>query len=353
MNTSRSWTGRTRFLAACRGEETDRPPAWMMRQAGRSLPEYRKRKGDRPFHELVRDPEAAAEITLQPVRRFGWDAAVIFSDIFVVAEALGIAYRLEEGRGVRVDFDLERDLDRLRPGEAPPRFDFTPRAVRLVREAVGNRTAVLGFAAAPWTLAAFLLEGGSARDPRRARAAAHAADPRLERLLALLTETTAAFLRAQVAAGADAVQLFDTLGGLLPSALFPRWSGRWIRRIAETLPPGVPLIYFRRGAPLSPAEAAELGAKVLSVDWTVDLRAYADALGPAFAVQGNLDPALLAAEPAVAARAARDLLAAMRGRGGYIFNLGHGVPPDARLDTLHAVAETVTGPAAAERGAVP
>ena len=334
------FTPRERFLRACRNESTDRPPIWMMRQAGRSLPEYRKLKAERSFTQLVRAPETAAEITLQPLRRFGFDAAIVFSDILVTAEALGAPYELLEPGGIRIDFDFARDLARLEPGGAADRLSYAAETARRVRKALGDERALIGFAGSPWTVAAFMLEGGSFREPLRALAALYAEPARCEALLEKLTLVTIEHLRAQIAAGADAIQLFDTLGGALPPGLYRRFSGQWMERIVRELPEKTPVIVFAKGVSIDRLEPERIGARVVGADRNVRLRALADRL-PKLAVQGNLDPALLLAPPEIAGNAAKRLLDEMRGRNGFIFNLAHGVPPDARLESIEAVAETV------------
>ena len=329
---------RARFLQACRVESVDRPPIWMMRQAGRSLPEYRALKEGRSFTELVQDPALAAEISLQPIRRFGYDAAIVFSDILVIAQALGAPYELRESGGIRIDFDPFRPLpSSLSENPAP----YTVEAIALLRKELGAERALIGFAGAPWTLASFMLEGGSSPDNLRSRCFPAEHPKRFAELMEKIVEQTIYYLRAQMEAGADALQLFDSQGGTLPPHLYWDCSGRWIKQIIQALPPAVPLLLFARNVHPQSARLAELGARVLSVSHTMDLRAYADSIPGSIAVQGNLDPALLLASPEVAAAQTRRILETMEGRNGFIFNLGHGVPANARLETIEAVVRTV------------
>lgn len=336
-------TARARFLAACACRPVDRPPVWLMRQAGRCLPEYRALKARHSFLELVRTPALAAEVTLQPIRRFSFDAAIIFSDILVIAEALGQPYEFTEGEGIRMVQTLEYgyQVDRLDPHAVAERLEYVMAALRLVRAELGETTALLGFAGAPWTLANFMLEGGSAPTFTRALDL-YRENPRLYgRLAEKLALGIVEFLKGQRATGADALQLFDTLAGTAPAADFDELSGRWLRDILTELRDVAPVILFAKGVHDRWPALGSWGARVLGVDASVPLRTVADQLPPTVAVQGNLDPALLLGEPADVARATQELLDSMRGRPGHIVNLGHGVPPEARLDCIAALVETV------------
>jgi uroporphyrinogen decarboxylase len=336
-------TARKRFLAACRCEPLDRPPVWLMRQAGRCLPEYRALKERYSFLQLVQTPALAAEVTLQPIRRFGFDAAIIFSDILVIAEALGQPYRFTNGEGIKMDWTIEYGyhVDRLDPRGVPERLAYVAEALRLTRAELGNDTALLGFAGSPWTLANFMVEGGSTPQFTKALTLFRE-DPRLYgRLAEKLAAGIVDYLKLQVAAGADAVQLFDTLGGMAPPADFDELSGRWLRDIVAELRDDAPVIVFAKGVNDRWDRLAALGAMVLGVDCTVPLREVADRLPASLAVQGNLDPALLTTDAATVARATSDLLKSMNGRPGHICNLGHGVPPQARLECLEALVRTV------------
>ena len=332
-----------RFLRACRCEPVDRPPIWMMRQAGRSLPEYRALKAERRFTELVRNPELAAEITLQPVRRFGYDAAVIFSDILVVAEAMGQPYELLDQGGVRMDFPLDSRtaVDRLDTERILDHISYTPAAIRLVRKELGAERAIIGFAGSPWTLASFMIEGGSSRDNIRSRAMLYDEPELIRSLLEKITEATITYLMAQLEAGADVIQLFDSQGGTLAPDIFWEVSGQWMKQIIDALPAETPTIVFARNVHHNWNDVLRTGAGVLGIDWNIRLSDVCREIPDTVAVQGNLDPALLQAAPEVAAAETRRILETMRDRDGFIFNLGHGVPPDARIESIQAVAETV------------
>ena len=335
--------GRDLFLRACACEPVARPPVWLMRQAGRCLPEYRELKERYSFLQLVQTPSLAAEVTLQPIRRFGFDAAIIFSDILVIAEALGQPYAFREGGGIQMAWTIEygHHIDRLDLGAVTGRIEYVAEALRLTKTALGKGTALLGFAGSPWTLANFMLEGGSAAEFTRAKILFQE-NPRLYgRLAEKLSRAIVDYLRLQIAAGADALQLFDTLGGTAPAADFDELSGRWLRDIVAELRGAVPVIVFAKGVNDHWPALAATGANVLGVDWTVPLREVADQLPASVAVQGNLDPAILRTDAAAVATTTHGLLASMRGRPGHVCNLGHGVPPDAKLECLQALVETV------------
>jgi uroporphyrinogen decarboxylase len=343
MNETNLTTCRERFLRACRCEATDRPPIWMMRQAGRSLPEYRKLKETRKFTELVQDPAMAAEVTLQPIRRFGYDAAVVFSDILVIAEAMGQKYELLEQGGVRMDFELnsKADVDKLDPTNVLDHIGYTPEAIKLVRNELGNERAIIGFAGSPWTLASFMVEGGSSRENLRSRAMLHDEPKLFYSLLSKITEATIVYLKAQIAAGADVIQLFDSQGGSLAPNLWWKISGLWMQQIIDAIGGEVPTIVFARQVHHNWKQVVHTGANVLGIDWNIDLRETARTVPSDVAVQGNLDPALLVANPEAAATETTRILETMRGRNGFIFNLGHGVPPDATIEAIQAVSQTV------------
>lgn len=336
-------TARERFLAAAACQRVDRVPAWMMRQAGRCLPEYRKLKSTFDFITMVQTPDLAAEATLQPIRRFGFDAAIIFSDILVVPEALGMSYRFAEGQGqgIRMQFAVrtERDLRRLNPSAVADRLEYLGDAIRLVRRSIPD-TALLGFAGSPWSLAHYVVEGGGGGPSADCAGlkTLRAKNPQLfERLMLLLTEAVIAAGRLQVEAGIDAFQIFDSFGGALAAADWEASSGRWIRRIVAALSRHVPVIVFARGAHGSLDALRRTGADVLGFDWSADLADCARRLPRSVAVQGNLDPAILLGPQDRAWTATRALLRSMRGRPGHILNLGHGVPPKASLASIEAV----------------
>lgn len=336
-------TYRERFLRACRSKPNVYPPVWLMRQAGRVLPEYRALKEKYTFLQLVQTPDLATEVTVQPVRRFGFDAAIFFSDILVIPEAMGQAYNFLEGGGIEMSFAIQSaaDVDRLQVEGVRSRLDYVPTAQRLCRTALGPDRALIGFAGSPWTLANFMLEGGSAREATRARVMLNTEPAVFERLMEKLTVAVAEYLRMQVEAGVDAVQIFDSLGGLLPAHQYEAASGRWIREIIRRLDGSVPVIVFGKGANDAWASLVATGADILSVDWVMDLAEVRKRLPQQVGVQGNLDPAVLQTRPDAVRREVNGLLERMRGLPGHIFNLGHGVPPSASLENLETLVQTI------------
>ncbi len=336
-------SNRQRFLAACRCQPVDRPPVWLMRQAGRVLPEYRALKEKHSFLELVQTPDLAAEVTLQPIRRFDFDAAILFSDILVVNEALGQNYRFRETGGIEMDFAVRdaKDVERLQVGAVRERLDYMPQALRRIRNELGDRTALIGFAGSPWTLANFMMEGGSADSFTRAKTLFYENPPLFGQLLEKLTAAVTELLRMQIEAGADAVQVFDSLGDLLAPSAYAEASAKWMKQIVAGLGGRVPVIVFGRGQHASWDVLADTGAQVLGVDWQVKLAEVAKRLPANIAVQGNLDPFLLTTAPETVAAEARRILDEMHGRPGHIFNLGHGVPPSAKIECLQALVDAV------------
>lgn len=330
-------------MAALACRPVDRPPLWLMRQAGRSLPEYRALKERHTFLELVREPDLATEVTLQPVRRFGFDAAILFSDILVVPEAMGQAYRFREAGGIEMDFAVRTitDVNRLDPRGVREKLDYGARALRSIRKELAGRTALLGFAGAPWTLANFMAEGGSAPAWVGAMRLFREDSKAYGRLMEKLCDAVVEYLELQIEAGADAVQIFDTLGHLLPVGDYEEASGRWITEIVGRLERKAPVIVFAKGVNDCWPVLLKTGANAFSVDASVSLPQLRAELPANVAVQGNLAPELLLDTPERVADATRELLVSMRGARGHIANLGHGVLADARLDSIGALAETV------------
>jgi uroporphyrinogen decarboxylase len=342
-------TSRRRFLNACACQPVDRPPVWLMRQAGRALPEYRALRQKHSFLELVQTPDLAAEVTLQPVRRFGFDAAILFSDILVTAEGLGQKYRFDENNGIQMDFTLHSaaDIARLDVKTLPERLQYVPHALRQAKVALGKQTALIGFAGSPWTLATFMAEGGSGEHYTRALALFRKDRKTYFELAEKLTAAVIAHLQMQIKAGVDAVQIFDSHGGLLAPTEFQEASGRWMKEIISRLRtsnPKLPIIVFSLGTHGNWDDLLATGASVLGIDWQFPLADARRLLPRDIGLQGNLAPALLSdATPGIVAAETTRLLEVMRGRNGYIFNLGHGVPPEAKLENIAALVETVRG----------
>ncbi|MEP7065082.1 MAG: uroporphyrinogen decarboxylase [Gemmatimonadota bacterium] len=342
---TRSTIVNDRLLRACRRLPVDRPPVWMMRQAGRYLPEYRAVRARSDFLGMVRTPDLAAEVTIQPVELMNVDAAIIFSDILIVPNAMGMPLTVEEGVGPRFPEPLRSatDLGRLREIEPEEDLAYTLDAIRLVRRELHGRVPVIGFAGAPWTLAAYMLEGGGSASFSVAKRAMHAEPAFLHALLDKLARAVGVFLCAQVRAGAQMIQLFDSWAGALSPADYRTFALPALARaaaIARTS--GAPLVVFPHGAPWMLEEVAiATKADVLGLDWRVDPvegRRIADRLG--IAVQGNLDPATLLAPPAVIRSRTRRMLRELDGPG-YIANLGHGITPEVPVANARVFIDTV------------
>ncbi|WP_067656430.1 uroporphyrinogen decarboxylase [Nocardia harenae] len=335
------------FLAAATGAEPSRRPVWFMRQAGRSLPEYRELRKGIGMLESCFDPELVCEITMQPVRRHGVDAAILFSDIVVPLKAAGVDLDIVPGVGpvvaqpVRTVADV-RALPRLRPEEV----GAVSEGVRLLTAALGD-TPLIGFAGAPFTLASYLVEGGPSKHHERTKAMMYADPETWHALLGLLTDVTIAFLRAQIDAGVDALQLFDSWAGALSAADYRRYVLPHSERVfAELAESGLPRIHFGVGTGELLGAMGEAGADVVGVDWRVPLDEAARRVGPGKALQGNLDPAVLFAGYDAAAAQTRRILdeadaARALGATGHVFNLGHGVLPDTDPGVLTALVQLV------------
>jgi uroporphyrinogen decarboxylase len=314
-----------------------------MRQAGRCLPEYRELRKKFSFRQLISIPSLAAEVTLQPVQRFDFDAAILFSDILVVPEAMGQPFEFAESGGVRMRFALrnQQDVDKLQAEAVTERLAHVGDTIRLIRQSLNGRAALLGFAGSPWTLANFMLEGGSCRNPGKALELFRTDRELYQKLAWKSTRAVIEFLQMQIDAGVDAIQIFDSLGGLLPEEDFAAASGRWMRMIVTALCSQVPVIVFSKGT-RDWATLGNIGADGIGIDHQISIAEAARHLPDNVVLQGNLNPALLSAgTPDTVRSGSLTLLRAMAGRNGYIFNLGHGVPPDAKMENLEALAATV------------
>jgi uroporphyrinogen decarboxylase len=344
QSTAAALTSRQRFLNACACQPVDRPPVWLMRQAGRALSEYRELKQKHSFLELVQTPELAAEVTLQPVRRFGFDAAILFSDILVIPEAVGQPYHFRDTGGIGMDFPVRSlaDIEKLSVAQIRDKLSYVDKALRILRRELSDRTALLGFAGSPWTLATFMMEGGSAEKYTHALALFRKERKTYDALAEKLTAVVTAYLEMQIEAGVDAIQIFDSHGGLLAPAEFQEASGRWMKEIISRIGGKVPVIVFSLGTHGNWDDLLATGASVLGIDWRFPLADARRLLPAKVGLQGNLAPLLLSDDlpEKVAAETGR-LLETMRERRGYIFNLGHGVPPNAKLENIAALVETV------------
>ncbi|HYB40391.1 MAG TPA: uroporphyrinogen decarboxylase [Candidatus Methylomirabilis sp.] len=331
------------FLRACRREATPFTPVWLMRQAGRYMPEYRAVRTRRGFLELCRDPAGAAEVTLQPVERLGVDAAILFADILLVLEPLGVGLEFTRGEGPHIARPIRReaDVDRLPVVAGDEAAPFVFDTARLVRKALPEQVPLIGFAGAPFTLASYLVEGGPSREFLHTKRMMRDAPGAWHRLMTRLADITAGYLNGQIAAGAEAVQLFDSWVGTLSPADYRNGALPYSRRVIERLTPGVPVIHFGTGTAglLELLKAA--GGDVIGLDWRVEIGAAWARLGPDVAVQGNLDPAVLLADIREIRRSVAEILDAVAGRPGHIFNLGHGVHKETPVDHVLALVDIV------------
>ncbi|MCY4294198.1 MAG: uroporphyrinogen decarboxylase [Acidimicrobiaceae bacterium] len=330
------------LILACRGRQHPRVPVWFMRQAGRSLPEYRSVRGSGSILDAIADPDRAAEITLQPVRRYGVDAAILFSDIVVPAHAVGFGVDVVPGTGPVVEqpFSGRSDLSRLRPLD--PESD-TPYVIETVKRLVETLDVpLIGFAGAPFTVASYLVEGGPSRHQARTKALMLTDEALWHDLMQRLADLAIASLLSQVAAGASAVQLFDSWAGALSPEAYRRAVAPHSARVLEALGgAGVPRIHFGVGTGEILRQMADCGPEVVGVDFRVPIDAARRRVGAHQALQGNLDPAVVLAGEAAACDATRDVLARNDGHPGFIFNLGHGVLPDTDPEVLARVVQVV------------
>ena len=338
-----------RLLRALWRQPVDRTPVWIMRQAGRYLPEYRATRARAgSFMQLCRTPELATEVTLQPLARFPLDAAILFSDILTLPDAMGLTLSFTEGEGPRLANPLRSaaDIDRLGLPDMESDLGYVTAAVRMIRHELAGKVPLIGFSGSPWTLACYMVEGGGSEHFARAKALLWDDPSAAHRLLDLLARTVTEYLAAQIAAGAQAVMVFDTWGGALSVAHYREFSLRYLARIAEGLNAvqghrRVPLIVFSKGCGHSLEAQAAIGATAIGLDWTVDLAAARVRVGDRVALQGNVDPVVLyASRQAIAAEAERTV-AAFGAHPGHVFNLGHGIHPGIEPDRLGLLIEHV------------
>ena len=330
------------FLRAANGETTERTPVWLMRQAGRILPEYRALRARLSgFKELVETPELAAEVTLQPVDALGVDAAIIFSDILVVPEAMGLPYEMVEARGPHFPTVIRTaaDVDKLRVADPHEHLGYVLEALRITRRALAGRVPLIGFAGAPFTILTYMVEGHGSKTFSQARRMLYQAPELAHRLLAKITATTIAYLQAQVEAGAQVVQVFDSWAGILPLAQYTEFSARYIGQICEALAPLAPVTVFAKGAWWAVPEFAAMPCRTIGLDWNQD-PAQVRAQAPNKTLQGNLDPCALYGTRAQVKAATETMLRQFAG-GPHIANLGHGVYPDTDADNVRVFVDTV------------
>ncbi|WP_435019076.1 uroporphyrinogen decarboxylase [Tundrisphaera sp. TA3] len=334
------------FLKACRNEPTDRTPIWLMRQAGRYMPEYREVRSKVSFLELCHDPALATEVTVFAAERLGVDAAILFADILLILQPLGFDLEFAKGEGPVIHNPIREaaDVDRVRPlDRSPGSLDYVNQAVRSIRAALKPDIPLIGFAGAPFTLACYAIAGGSSRHYEVAKAFMYRDPGAWDALMAILVDATILYLNGQAAAGAQVLQLFDSWVGTLSPVDYRRFVQPHMRRLIAGLAPGTPVIHFGTDTATLLELQRDAGGDVIGLDWRIDLPSARERLGPGVAVQGNLDPSLLFAPIPEIRKQARRILDENAGRPGHIFNLGHGIMPHTPVDHVMALIDCVRG----------
>lgn len=319
-----------RFLAALQRQPVDKTPIWIMRQAGRYLPEYRQvRQQAGNFLNLCQNPQLACEVTLQPLRRFDLDAAILFSDILTIPDAMGLGLYFAEGEGpcFKRAVSTQQDIAALPDLDTPKQLGYVLEAVERIKSALDNRLPLIGFSGSPWTLATYMVEGGASKEFLQIKKMLYSQPQTLHVLLQKLSDAVVDYLAAQIKAGVDAVQIFDTWGGVLTTTHYQQFSLRYLQDIVRRLQAvsSVPIILFTKGGGQWLPQIARTGAAAVGVDWTWPIDQAFAQVGEQVALQGNLDPAALLGTPEQLKIEAENILRAVKGRPGHIFNLGHGI----------------------------
>lgn len=333
-----------RFLRACRREPVDCTPVWFMRQAGRYLPEYRKVREKHTLLEICADPELAKEVTLQPIRRFDLDAAIIFADILLPLKCFGVEFDFVAGEGPRIFHPVRgaQDLERLGVGNPKQDLSFVFEAIRLVRDALDSKVALIGFAGAPFTVASYVIEGSYSRNFLQTKLLMYKHPEVWRALMEIISEVTLRYLKAQIEAGAQAIQLFDSWVGCLQPDDYLNYVLPYSRGIFESLKQyNIPLIHFGTGTATFLELMQEAGGTVMSVDWRLDLDQVWKRLGDNVAVQGNLDPVALFGDSIELEKKVDMILDQAQGRPGHIFNLGHGFLPQTPIESVEKIVQWV------------
>ncbi len=338
-----------RFLRALARQPVDKTPVWMMRQAGRYLPEYRQVRGQAgDFMSLCKNTELACEVTLQPLERFELDAAILFSDILTIPDAMGLGLYFAEGEGPKFHKPLqsEADIDQLEVINTAADLTYVTDAVSMIRQELNGRVPLIGFSGSPWTLATYMIEGQSSRDFTRAKTMLYTQPELLHQLLEKLALSVIDYLNAQILAGAQVVQIFDTWGGALSHSAYLEFSLTYMAKIVDGLIKqadgrDVPVILFTKGGGLWLEAMADTGCDCLGLDWTVDIGAAHHRVGDKVALQGNMDPAILRAKPEVIRGEVKRILGSFGQNDGHVFNLGHGITPDINPDNAKIFIDAV------------
>jgi uroporphyrinogen decarboxylase len=331
-----------RLINALKCRNEGRPPVWLMRQAGRYMPEYRALRAKHSFLEMCRQPELIAQVTQLPIDAFGMDAAILFSDILVVAEALGLNFRFEEGVGPLIEPQItsSKDVDAISLRPVSEVLHFVPEGIRYLIPQL--KVPLIGFCGAPFTVASYIVEGRPSKDLKKTKQFMLRDPDGFHRLLKILTQVSVDYLKLQIAAGVHAVQIFESWAGVLGAAQFQEFSLTYLDTIVKELKHlNVPTIVFCRGASTSAAQIAKLNPSAMGVDWSANLSQIRREIGPHVAIQGNLDPDILYAPTSKIQQEVNRLLNLMKGDPGYIFNLGHGIHPDIPTDAVKTLVECV------------
>lgn len=329
------------LLRAAAGQRTERPPVWLMRQAGRILPEYRAlREKVNGFKNLVENPELVCEVTLQPVRALGVDAAILFSDILVIPEAMGLPYQMVESKGPWFEqtIDTPDDIKKLRIADPEASLRFVTDGVKLINQELAGKVPLIGFAGAPWTIFSYMVEGKGSKTFSKARSFLIQHPEAAHQLLSMITDSTIAYLKAQIAAGVHIVQLFDSWAGILSPQQYAVFSMPYISRICDAINT-VPKIVFAKGAFFARHGLSELNCQVIGLDWNMDIAESKQLTGNRKVLQGNLDPCILFGDKETVKKETIQMLDAFGGH--HIANLGHGVYPDTPLDNVKCFVDTV------------
>ncbi|MDN3668679.1 uroporphyrinogen decarboxylase [Echinicola jeungdonensis] len=330
------------LLRAARGEQVERTPVWLMRQAGRILPEYREvRNSVSGFIELAQTPELAAEVTIQPVDILGVDAAIIFSDILVIPEAMGLPYEMVEKKGPRFPETIRKvsDLNKIKVANVEEDLGYVLEAIKITKKELDGRVPLIGFAGAPWTIFAYMVEGAGSKTFSKARAMLYTEPEAAHQLLGMITQSTIKYLKAQIAAGADIVQVFDSWAGILPPDQYREFSLKYISQICDAINE-VPVTVFAKGAFFARKDMGDLNCETIGLDWNMGIEESRRLVGPNKTLQGNLDPAVLYGSAKQIEAATKRMLDQF-GSGRHIANLGHGVYPDTNAEKVKVFVETV------------
>jgi len=337
-------SGRDLFIKTLAGNnQSGRPPLWVMRQAGRYLPEYRALKEKYSFLQMVKSPELATEVTLQPLRRFKLDAAIVFSDILVIPEAMGQGYDFRNGGGIEMTTKIScaKDIEQLSVENIGEKLSYVSETLQLLRTELGDRHALLGFCGSPWTLACYMLEGGSAEGFPKAMAWAAKEPVSFQKLLEKISLALIEYLKMQARCGVDALQIFDSWHNLCPSDHLWDFSLRWIEHVVENIPQKLSIIVYANASAERLCEIKKTGASALGVHHSTELSQVRNLLPAPLALQGNLAPEFMETTPTTVAHETRKILDSMQNDPAHIFNLGHGIRPGAKIECMDALVDTV------------